>query len=150
MTPEEAEERLKRRQATAARAQERRQAAQERRSQAAAERKGAAAAAADAKASAASRVTNWAEGKDFFGMLQTLDAFGKLNLSTGVGTSRALEPGATPAAIKKAFHKASLSLHPDRLTALEPAQQIEAEELFKVLSAAFDVVRQQQAVTLQA
>ena len=95
------------------------------------------------KRSAAKAVSAWAEGKDFFAMMRTLDAFEGLgaHMAKGVGTSRALEPGAPPPAIKKAFHKASLSLHPDRLLGLDTYQRCEAEELFKVLSSSFDEAR---------
>ena len=74
-------------------------------------------------------------------MLNTLDAFGSLNLPN-VGVSR----GSTPATLKKAFHRASLSLHPDRVqnSGLDTKRRAEAEELFKALSAAFDRERAQQ------
>ena len=41
------------------------------------------------------------------------------------------------AALKKAFHKASRKLHPDKLGELPSARRAEAEEVFKCLSTAF-------------
>ena len=51
-----------------------------------------------------------------------------------------VQRGASSASLKKAFHKASLTLHPDRLqhSGLSAARRAEAEELFKTLSAAYD------------
>jgi hypothetical protein len=93
--------------------------------------------------SAAKRVERWAAGKDFVAMVQTLDAFAELKLhKPGVGTSRELQRTAPIGAMKKAFHRASLSLHPDRLGALPTPRRAEAEEIFKVLSAAFEEERQ--------
>ena len=102
----------------------------------------AAAAGEDAKAAAARRVEEWSGGKDFFALLGSLDAFDGLSLHKGIGTSRDLAPGAPLAAIKKAFHRASLSLHPDRLVGLSSTRRCEAEEIFKVLSAAYDEASQ--------
>ena len=93
-------------------------------------------------------MTEWAAGKDFFAMLQTLSDFPDLNLNRGVGTSRDLAKGAPPAAIRKAFHRASLSLHPDRLVGLKTPRRAEAEEIFKVLSAAFE--EQREAISFTA
>lgn len=45
--------------------------------------------------------------------------------------------GPSAAGLKKAFHRASRSLHPDRLRELPTARRAEAEEVFKVLSAAY-------------
>lgn len=45
--------------------------------------------------------------------------------------------GASPAALKKAFHRASKSLHPDKLRALPEGKRAEAEELFKHVSSAY-------------
>ena len=70
-----------------------------------------------------------------------MDIFDGLSLHKMVGTSRELQPGSPPAALKKAFHRASLSLHPDRLGSLPTARRHEAEEIFKVLSAAYEVAR---------
>ena len=75
-------------------------------------------------------------------MLSTLDAFDGLSLHKGIGTSRDLTAGAPVAAIKKAFHRASLSLHPDRLVGLNTPRRSDAEEIFKVLSAAYDQARE--------
>ena len=54
--------------------------------------------------------------------------------------------GCSEAQLKKAFHKASLGLHPDRLQggpagALTTERRAEAEELFKALSVAYDAHR---------
>ena len=155
---EAARERRSRREATAGRAEERRKEGEQRRSrqQRASGKSSSAAApassassssAADVKADAAKRVEVWAKDKDFFAMLSTLDAFPDLNLSKGVGTSRGLERGAAPAATKKAFHRASLSLHPDRLICLGTPRRAEAEEIFKVLSSAFEEERKRAEVS---
>ena len=46
-----------------------------------------------------------------------------------------------PAILKKAFHRASLALHPDRLqtSRMSLTRKAEAEEAFKTLSAAYTV-----------
>ena len=74
-------------------------------------------------------------------MLQTLNEFKGLELSKGIGTSRQLGPGATAAQLKKAFHRASLALHPDRLVNVGDVERAEAEEVFKVLSSSYDEAR---------
>ena len=45
--------------------------------------------------------------------------------------------------LKKAFHRASLALHPDRVanTGMDTARRAEAVEVFKVISAAYDTER---------
>lgn len=91
---------------------------------------------ADARGGAARRVTAWAAGKDVYAMLGTLREFAYLELRDDVPLRR----GASQASLKKAFHKASLSLHPDRIqhSNLSASRKAEAEELFKALSAAYD------------
>ena len=126
----------------------------ERRSKRAAEKAAALAAEAnsmdDVRNAASKRVEAWASEKDFFQMLSTLDAFEGLSLSKGIGTSRTLAPGAPVAAIKKAFHRASLSLHPDRLVGLADDRRAEAEEIFKVLSAAYEQATEKAKAELEA
>lgn len=150
---EAAQERQRRREETYVRGEERRREneersrlrREERESRAQAKVKAANAAASaggDAKADAARRVAAWSEGKDFFDLLSTLDAFDGLSLHKGIGTSRDLAPGAPSAAIKKAFHRASLSLHPDRLVGLATPRRSEAEEIFKCLSAEYEKARE--------
>ena len=71
-------------------------------------------------------------------MLGTIYQFDVLALRSDVAVAR----GCRPADLKRAFHRASLSLHPDRLGAETDAhRRDEAEELFKALSAAYDVER---------
>ena len=91
---------------------------------------------AEARGGAARRVTAWAAGKDVYAMLGTLREFAYLELRDDVPLRR----GASQAALKKAFHRASLSLHPDRIqhSNLSASRKAEAEELFKALSAAYD------------
>lgn len=101
----------------------------------------------DVKAEAAHRVEQWATAKDFFAMLRTLDSFPDLSLHKSVGTSRGLERGAPAAALKKAFHRASLSLHPDRLVGLPSPRRAEAEEIFKVITAAYETERKRAEVS---
>ena len=126
----------------------------ERRSKRAAEKAAALAAEAnsmdDVRNAASKRVEAWSSEKDFFKMLSTLDAFEGLSLSKGIGTSRTLAPGAPVAAIKKAFHRASLSLHPDRLVGLADDRRAEAEEIFKVLSAAYEQATEKAKAELEA
>ena len=98
-------------------------------------------AAAEIKRAAAKRVAEWSHSKDFYAMLQTLNEFKGLELSKGIGTSRQLGPGATAAQLKKAFHRASLSLHPDRLVNVGDVERAQAEEVFKVLSSSYDEAR---------
>ena len=49
---------------------------------------------ASSRPAAARRVEEWSGGKDFFGLLGSLDAFDGLSLHKGIGTSRDLAPGA--------------------------------------------------------
>ena len=149
---EAAQERQRRRDEVHSRAAERRREdearsrkrREERRARAAArasEAGGDGASGEDVKAAAAKRVEAWSSGKDFFGLLSSLDEFEGLTLSKGIGTSRDLAPGAPLAAIKKAFHRASLSLHPDRLVGLSTERRAECEEIFKQLSTAYEAAR---------
>ena len=95
------------------------------------------------KAAAVRRVSTWAAGKDVYGLLGSLKDLGL----SGVKGGDALQPGASSTALKKAFHRASLSLHPDRLQGADmtPQKKAEAEEVFKALSSAYDA-----ATTLEA
>ena len=42
--------------------------------------------------------------------------------------------------LKKAFHRASKVLHPDKVRALPTARRMEAEEVFKALSQAYHAI----------
>ena len=89
---------------------------------------------------AARRMAQWGDGKGFVAMLNTMaDAFEKPLPAEMLllAESAALSPTAGSAARKKAYHRASKSLHPDRLRALPAERRAEAEECFKLLSAAF-------------
>ena len=105
---------------------------------------------AELKRAAAKRVETWGHGKDFFGLMRTLNEFDGLDLTKGVGTSRGLAPGASAAQLKKAFHRASLALHPDRLVGLSEGQRAEAEEIFKTLSSSYDEARKAAEAELTA
>ena len=59
---------------------------------------------------------------------------------TALAELTALEPltdASSPAALKRAFHKASKVLHPDRVRGLPSPRRTEAEEVFKALSQAY-------------
>ena len=83
---------------------------------------------------AVKRVSSWAEGKGFVAMINTVSA---AFAQPAALTINALSPTADQAARKRAFHKASKALHPDRLGTLPQAQRAEAVEVFKCLSAAY-------------
>lgn len=91
--------------------------------------------AGGAQAAAAKRVGRWAKGKDFVAMINTLGEMIEVNNDASIAPLPA--SGASVAALKKAFHRASKSLHPDKLRALPGGRRAEAEELFKVVSAAY-------------
>ena len=62
----------------------------------------------------------------------------------------ALVRGVPPSRVKRAFHRASLSLHPDRLVSFPTERRAEATEVFKALSAAYDTELQSVAGELVA
>ena len=72
-----------------------------------------------------------------------------LGLTTGccltlTPTGAAVPRGASAADLKKAFHRASLALHPDRVAnagGMDTVRRAEAVEVFKVISAAYDTER---------
>ena len=93
----------------------------------------------------------WARGKDFFAMLHTLSDFSALPLTQP--STQPLElpaRGATPSQLRRAYHRASLRLHPDRLRALPTSRRAEGEELFKALGAALEAECARQAADLTA
>ena len=49
----------------------------------------------------------------------------------------ALDPSAAPPELKKAFHLASRAIHPDKVRSMPTPRRAEAEEVFKVLAAAY-------------
>ena len=94
----------------------------------------------DAKPAAARKVAAWAEGKDVFDQLATLH---EVVAAERIPTGAAVPRGASAADLKKAFHRASLALHPDRVanTGMDTVRRAEAVEVFKVISAAYDTER---------
>ena len=58
----------------------------------------------------------------------------------GIRVPEAAPPqrGAPAARLKRAFHRASLGLHPDRLTGMPTYRRAEATEIFKTLKEAYD------------
>ena len=84
------------------------------------------------------RVAAWSHGKGFVELFNTLGEFEQLRQKG----SPPLRHDADAAALKKAYHRASLSLHPDRLQGLSTARRAEAEEVFKVLSAAYATAKE--------
>lgn len=82
------------------------------------------------KAAAAKRVREWATGKDLRAMLVTLS-----QLVHGFGAPPA-DSGGAPA-VRRAYHRACLQLHPDRHAGSSERTKVIAEELFKALSAAY-------------
>ena len=83
------------------------------------------------------RIAAWSQGKDFFELINTL---GQLEEQRQLGAP--LDRNCSAAALKRAYHKVSLSLHPDRLQGLGAAERAEAEEAFKVLSAAYATAKE--------
>ena len=79
-------------------------------------------------------VGRWANGKDLPGMLGALQPFAHI---LGEQASATDVAGLGPHALRRAYHKACLQLHPDRHALSSPRTQVFAEELFKVLSSSF-------------
>jgi hypothetical protein len=105
---------------------------------AAASAEDAAAEDAAAASAAAAKVARWAHGKDFAAMVSTMQgAFGAPLPDGQLRAVPALSADAARPERKRAFHKASKVLHPDRVGALPAARRHEAMELFKVLGAAY-------------
>ena len=96
-------------------------------------------------AEAARRVGGWAAGKDFTALINSVaSAFKEAPPEVQALAERTpLKAGASPGELKKAFHRVSKVLHPDRVHALNGGRKggelsrREAEEAFKLISTAY-------------
>eukprot|EP00966_Prymnesium_polylepis_P068952 1601900-Prymnesium_polylepis.1 len=82
----------------------------------------------------ASAVEAWASGKDLPAMLCSLRPFAGV---LGEAVPVFAEHDVGPKGVRLAYRRACLQLHPDRHVGSSPRVQTMAEELFKVLSAAY-------------
>ena len=87
--------------------------------------------------SVVSAIDEWARGKSLEAMLRAMQPFAHI---LGAEAARAAPAGdrtLSPKALRHAYHTACKQLHPDRHVGSSPRTQKIAEELFKVLSAAY-------------
>ena len=90
------------------------------------------------------RVNAWSEGRSFVQLINSLpEAFANAppaGIADVSSKEAPLPHDASGSQLKKAFHKASKSLHPDKLRELPTNRRVEAEEVFKSVSAAYHAI----------
>lgn len=92
---------------------------------------------------AANRVKLWATGKDLVALLSTLGEFSQ-SFESALPQAAPDAVRGDSAALRKAYHRACLQLHPDKQAGASASTQAIALALFQSLSAAFVSLRLQE------